>query len=163
MSHVAVIDLHIAENELDMLDQACNMLGLRLDRNRKQWRWYGHWVNDYHASEAAYHHGIKPEEYGNCAEHVITIPGNNTAYEIGVVRRRDGKPGFMLLYDFWGGGQGMSAKVGNQNCNKLKQMFTACVSANELKQKGFNVKVLKNEQGIPKVVGTRKKTMNLKG
>lgn len=159
MSHVAVIDLYIKEDELDMLEQACKILGLRLDRGRKTWRWYGRWVNDYSADQSAYNFGIKPEEYGKCADHVITIPGNNTAYEIGVVKRRDGKPGYMLAYDFWSGGKGMSEIVGNERCSVLKQAFTACVSCNDLQAKGFNTKVVtKADKKGYQIIATRSKT-----
>ena len=152
MSHVAVIDLHVTD--LDALTKGCKMLGLTIEK-RSHWRWFGSWVDDYHATEAAYNFGINPSEYGKCAEYVITIPGDNHCYEIGVVPRPDGN-GWMLVYDFFSGGHGMGEKVGGQKCGKLKQAYAANVSVKKVNQKkGFNYKVHQKKNGHVQIVARR--------
>jgi len=161
MSHMAAIELHVTD--IDDLETACQALGLRLDRGRSTWRWFGSWVNDYHAADAAYlAAGIDPKEYGKCADHVITIPGDNTCYEIGVVRRRDGKPGWVLLYDFWGSsGSRMAAKIQaseqiadpktkktqtvTDRAGLLKQAYEAAFTQRRMKAKGFDARIVKKD------------------
>jgi hypothetical protein len=99
LSHVATCDLVV--KDLDALERAAESLGLQLVRGQKTYRWVEKWYDDYHAQNAAYRHGIRPEDYGKNAEHAIVVPGVKT-HEIGVVRRPDGK-GFMLIWDFAGG------------------------------------------------------------
>lgn len=155
MSHVAVIDLHI--KDLDSLDEACKMLGLTLVRNKSNWRWFGRWVDDYHAQDAAFKFGINPNEYGNCAEHVITVAGNNEVYEIGVVKRRDGKAGWMLLFDFWAGGNGMKDFVGNEKCSALKQAYSVCVAKKSVIAQGYKATIKKAANGHMQVIAEPKK------
>ncbi len=70
---------------------------------------------------------------------MITIPGNNTCYEIGVVRRRDGLPGYILLYDFYAGGHGMTAMVGTERCSKLKKAYSTQVTMKILAKMGCQI------------------------
>lgn len=164
MSHMAAIELQITD--LECLEEACKNLGLQLNRNQSQWRWYGRWMNDYSADDAAYKAaGIKPEEYGNCAEHVITIPGSNSCYEIGVVKRRDGQPGWVLLYDFFAGGYGMSEKIDGvrkdgtpKRYGLLEQAYAISKSAKQLRKEGFKVKI-KQEGKQMQCVATRPKAV----
>lgn len=164
MSHMAAIDLYVTD--LFALELACESLGVQLNKNQTNWRWYGDWVDDYHAKEAAYRFGIDPSEYGKCAEHVITIPGNNQCYEIGVVRRRDGKPGWMLVYDFYGEyGRMMTEKIQGKdpstgkidNAGLLKQAYAAGVAGARLKKHFPNVKLMHLKNGHFQTVATRPK------
>jgi hypothetical protein len=50
------------------------------------------------------------------------MPGNDQAYEIGIVTRRDGKPGYLLLWDFYQGGYGLVDRVG-ENAKRLQQLY----------------------------------------
>lgn len=103
-------------------------------RNQKTWKWVGQWYNDYHANDAAYKHGIKPEQYGTC-DHAIRVKDDKTAYEIGLYAQPDG--GFTPAFDFWGGpGARMKARVGDDG-SKLKQAYAKAVACKELKKKGF--------------------------
>ena len=129
MSHVAKIDVVI--KDLEALQAACEALGLEFVQGQKTFKWYGRWVNDYSAEDAAYHSGIKPEDYGKC-EHAIRIPGNSSAYEIGVVRNPNGE-GYSLVYDFYNGGFGMSDKVGGKKCEKLVGEYGKGVARNQAK------------------------------
>ena len=122
MSHVVTVNIVI--KDLDALEKACKKLGLKLNHGQKTHKWYGRWVNDYNATNAAYKNGIKPEQFGHC-EHAISIPNNKAAYEIGLVENPDKETGgYVLLYDFWNGGNGMSAKVGGDNMAKLLTEYT---------------------------------------
>lgn len=162
MSHMAIVeDCHITD--IEALSAACQELGLQLNLGQKNWRWYGKWMNDYHGDAAGYKHGVKPEEYGKCADHVITIPGNNRCYEIGVIKRRDGQPGYMLLYDFYSGGYGMSEKVGGPECKNLQKMYKLQAALRPLKSKGFtNYKITQKANGDYQCVTVRKKVQNFK-
>ena len=146
MSHVASIELEI--KDLDALDEACETLGLELVRGQKTYKWWGHSVGDYPLPT-----GFKASDLGK-SEHAIRIPGDKNAYEIGVVPRRDGKPGYTLLWDFYAGGYGMEAKVGKDAC-KLKQAYSAAVATRHYRKLGYRVSVEKKE-GERLVVKCRK-------
>jgi hypothetical protein len=122
MSHVAQMELAITD--LDCLEAAAKDLGLELARGQQTYRWWGHSVGDYPLPA-----GFKEEDLGKC-EHAIRVPGDNRAYEIGVVPRRDGKQGYTLLWDFYGGGYGMEAKVG-KNGDRLKQAYNVQVATKD--------------------------------
>jgi len=88
MSHVTVIEFEI--RDLECLRQACTELGLEFREGQKTFRWFGVHVGDYKVPD-----GFAVQDMGKC-DHAIGLPGNGPskkAYEIGVVRRRDGKPG----------------------------------------------------------------------
>ena len=160
MSHVALCKLSV--KSLDALEQACEMLGLKLIRDKKTYSWFGSWVNDYHADDAAYLQGVDPKDYGKC-EHCIVDPNNKNAYEIGVIKSPDGV-GYKLIFDFYGSrGKAMSDKVGGHAATKLHQVYACCNSAKDLQRKGFSTKISQNETtGIWQTIGLRKKQANLK-
>jgi hypothetical protein len=118
---------------IEALKRACKKVGLEFRENQKTYKWYGRWVQDYHGSNAAYKLGINPEDYGKC-EHAIGIPGNNTAYEIGICRNNEGK--MVMVWDFWGGGNGLESVAG-KDCHKLVQAYSAEVTAETLTQQGY--------------------------
>jgi len=114
MSHVATIDVEV--RDLEALKAACQALGLEFVAGQRTYRWYGRHVGDYSLPQ-----GFTAEDLGNC-DHAIRVPGNRQAYEIGVVKRRDGRPGYVLLWDFWCGGYGLEERVG-KNAHKLRQAY----------------------------------------
>lgn len=131
MSHVIGINLVI--QDLAALEAACKELGLKFIRNQKQHAWYGKWVNDYSAADAAYvNTGIKPENYGKC-EHAIEVPGSG--YEIGVYKNPKGN-GLILAYDNYGTGQVIKQKLG-AGLEKLKQLYAVHKATLEAKAKGW--------------------------
>ena len=146
MSHVATINIEI--RDLDCLAKAAKQLGLELIQNQKTYKWYGTGVGDFPLPD-----GFKAEDLGHC-EHAIRIPGNDQAYEIGVVKRRDGQPGYTLLWDFWQGGYGMQQKVGT-NGERLKQEYAAQFAVKTWQRKGFRVNVQRKEDGHVVVRATR--------
>jgi hypothetical protein len=135
MSHIAICELHI--KDLACLQKAGELLGLEFRKDQKTYKWYGAYANDFHESNAAYHHGHRPEDYGKC-DHALAVKGNPDAYEIGVVPRRDGQPGYSLLYDFWQDGYGLMEKVG-PNANRLRQEYAAQVAIKRLNAEGRRV------------------------
>jgi hypothetical protein len=124
MSHVESIKLNITD--LDALEAACKSIGLELSRGQKTYRWWGHSVGDYPIPA-----GFTANDLGKC-EHAIRIPNNNSAYEIGVVKNRDGRDGYTLLWDFYAGGKGMQSMVGDSQASKL-------VQANQLEVASRNI------------------------
>jgi hypothetical protein len=130
MSHVATVDLEI--KDLDALDGACKRLGLELVRGQQTYRWWGRHVGDYPVPA-----GFTKEDLGRC-EHAIRIPNDQSAYEIGIVRRRDGKPGYALMWDFFAGGMGMQKHVG-EGCAKLKQAYALSIATRTAQRNGFRV------------------------
>jgi hypothetical protein len=138
MSHVAKIEMEI--KDLAALEDAAKRLGMELVRNQRTYKWYGYSVGDYPLPE-----GFTKEDLGKC-EHALRIPGNNRAYEVGVVARRDGRPGYTLLWDFWSGGYGLVDKVGKDG-NKLKSEYTAAVAVKHYTSKGYRVQRSYKEDG----------------
>lgn len=131
MSHVATVALKI--RDLDALAVAAERCGLKLVRDAKTYSWFGTWVNDYSAQDAAYHHGIKPEEYGKCA-HKLTRADGVHAYEIGLIQR-DGH--FVLAWDFYGvQGERLLQKAG-KGCVNLVREYAAEVARKTLVRQGF--------------------------
>jgi hypothetical protein len=146
MSHVTLIDLHI--KDLDALKTAAKMLGLEFVENQKTFKWYGRSVGDYPMPT-----GFTAADMGRC-DHAIRIPGNAGAYEVGVVRRRDGKPGYALMWDFWNGGYGLRDKIGN-NGDKLRQGYSEAVATNKLRAMRFRVQRTVTPQGKVVLTATR--------
>jgi|APCry1669188910_1035180.scaffolds.fasta_scaffold21088_2 hypothetical protein len=144
MSHVSSINLHI--KDLAALRAACHELGLTFLENKKSFEWYGHWVDDYSAQDAAYRNGIKPEDYGKCA-HAIKIPG--TTYEIGVVNNPKG-PGLTLVYDFWGPGETIKQTLGI-GLEKLKQIYSTHAATNAARKKGWTIQRTQTANGTIKL------------
>lgn len=115
MSHVA--DMEIPILDLDILDRCLTHVGARLVRNVDRYKWYGTHVGDYPLPA-----GFKQEDLGKC-DHVIRLNNaTSETYEIGVVRRRDGQPGYQLLWDFWKGGYGLQEAIG-ENGEFLRQSY----------------------------------------
>ena len=118
MSHVTDIGVEITD--LDCLRKACERMGLYLVK-KDAYKWYGRHVGDYKLPV-----GFTKEDMGKC-EYAIGIPGRDESYEVGVVRRRDGKPGYTLHYDFWRGGFGIEQAVG-KDCYGLVSRYSAEVA-----------------------------------
>jgi hypothetical protein len=138
MSHVACIDIEITD--LEALESACERLGWKLVKEAKTFKWFGKWVDDYHSQDAAYHHGINPEDYGKCA-HKIKVPG--CGYEIGLLEQEDGS--FKAIFDFYD--KKLEQAVGGKTCSKLKQLYGVEKTKKECIKKGFKVKEKKLKDG----------------
>ena len=143
MSHVATVDLEI--RDLDALAEAAKRVGLELVRDQHTYRWYGRSVGDFPLPE-----GFTEDDLGKC-EHALRIPPGEATharkpYEIGVVKRRDGRPGFVLQWDFYAGGYGMQERAGN-DCATLRQAYATVVAAKQLRRQGYAVTETTNADG----------------
>jgi hypothetical protein len=127
--------MKLQDSDLPAIRAACEELGLELRENQKTWKWWGSWANDYHADNAAYRQGIKPEDYGKC-EHAIGVPGNQSAYEVGLCRDQDGN--LRLAFDFYAGGRGLCDFVGNKG-EKLFQTVGKHKAIADCKAAGWQV------------------------
>lgn len=147
MSHVTTVDIEV--RDLDALADACRACGCELVRDQKRYRWYGRHVGDYPLPE-----GFTANELG-CCDHAIRIAGPDgaRAYEVGVVRRRDGKDGFQLIYDFWGQhGAAIQKRVGD-GCATLRQSYGTALVRRELKRRGYQVSEMRLANGSVQLTG----------
>ena len=154
MSHVALIKIEI--NSLNSLRAGCELLGtVELKIGQKTYKWYGTHMGDYPLPE-----GFTKADLGRC-DHAIVVKGANAeTYEIGVVARRDGKPGFTLMWDFFCGGYGLEDAVG-PDCVELKKAYGVAVAADKARQQGFKVEITKSrDQKRYRVRARRKKLRN---
>lgn len=138
MSHVVSIDVEI--RDLEALAVAAKKLGLELVLGQKTYRWYGQHVGDYPMPI-----GFTAADLGKC-EHALRIPGNASAYEIGVVARKDGRPGFQLVWDFWAGGRGLEAVAGKDCCHVRREYATAAARL-QAQRLGYRVQEQRLEDG----------------
>lgn len=110
MSHVVCSSILI--NDLDALRKAvARFPELKWNENKKTFNWYGEWVDDYAANDAAYKNGIDPDQYGTCDVCIQRERACQQHYEIGVVRRRDGQ-GWSLVWDHYSSGENLSEIIG---------------------------------------------------
>jgi hypothetical protein len=124
MSHTVEIT-NLLIRDLDALKRAGERLGLEFVSNQTTYRWYGRSVGDHPLPT-----GFTKEEMGFC-EHALRIPNNDQAYEIGIVTRRDGQPGYALHWDFWNGGYGLTEKIGQEG-ERLRQAYALEVTLGQL-------------------------------
>ena len=146
MSHVATVDVHITD--LQALKLACEQLGLQFMEGQQTFRWYGRHVGDYPLPA-----GYTQTDMGKC-EHALRLPDNPGAYEVGIVRRRDGKPGYTLMYDFWQGGFGLEAVIGKE-AKTLRQHYATQVAIRQVRKQGFRVTQTQTETGAIRLTCTR--------
>ena len=131
MSHVATVDVEI--KNLEWLAQACQKIGLEWLPEQTTYRWFGVSVGDFPLPA-----GFSKEELGHC-DHAIGLPTSSSpraseAYQIGVVKRRDGRPGWSLLWDFYEGGKGLQNVVGEGCCQLIKSYTSIAVRETALRQ-----------------------------
>lgn len=147
MSHVVTIQCEV--NDLEALSAAAQELGMELSES-KTYKWYGRFMGDWKLPE-----GFSSSDLGKC-DHVLRVKGAGPeTYEVGVVKRRDGKPGYNLLFDFWSGGFGLVDKIG-ENAVNLKREYALAVAAKEMRRNGFRVsRQIDQKTGKPKMIARR--------
>lgn len=144
MSHVAAVKAYVTD--LDACAAACEEVGLELVLNQNSYRWFGQWVNDYSGGVAAVSNGHDPKTFGQCVHAIRVKNGAGHEYEIGLVPRLDGGPGFELLYDNWCGGNGLEAKAG-KGLVELKRAISRVVTTRHLQRQGYRVTRRVDERG----------------
>ena len=135
MSHVTLIDLFITD--LESLGKACDRLGLELVRNQKTFKSY---------------------QVGLRCEHLIrakkTIDG--LGYEMGLVKRADGKAGYALSWDHTMAQDLVSAVTydgkinygAKGNADKLKDWYAAEVTKKQMRRQGFRVNAVQKDRKV---------------
>jgi hypothetical protein len=98
---------------------------------QRSFRWFGEIVGDGGPLPA----GFTEADMGKC-DHAIRIKGDMAHYEIGVCQRRDGKPGFTLLWDSW---EGVLQQKAGDKCGRLVQGYAAEVAIRQARRQGFRV------------------------
>lgn len=121
MSHTVTMGVQISD--LDALESACKVLGLELVRNKHEFKVWG-----------------TPQR----CDHVVRIPNNTEAYEVGI-RKNEKDSNYTMLTDFYNGGRGMEAKVGQEG-QLLSQHYTAQLTKAYWQEKGFRVTESLNEE-----------------
>lgn len=140
MSHITKIDLVI--KDLDALSKACKSLGLELVKGQKTFKAY---------------------TTGRC-EHAICVKDMPGAYQIGLVK---GKDGYELKWDAdIGDGHGLYAKVGYEtkygyvvepgkvgkmvrgSADKLKDWYAAEVARKQMLKQGFMVRTIQKGRKV---------------
>lgn len=133
MSHVATIDIEV--RDMGALAEAAKRIGMELVPDQKTYRWYGRHVGDFPLPE-----GFAESDLGSCEHALRVLKPDGTPdkhiYEIGIVRRRDGKPGYTLLWDFI---DSRLRKVVGDECGLLKQAYALVVAKKAAMAKGFRV------------------------
>ncbi len=128
MSHITDVKLRV--KNLDALEQAAALLDMELVRGQTTWKsYYGD------ARSVAAQHGQ--------AEHAMRVKGDAKAYEIGLIKSKDGGDGWDLKFDSWGpGGSALAAKAG-ANLSRVRQEYAVAVALDKTKglvRKGFVAK-----------------------
>lgn len=138
MSHITDVKLKV--RDLDSLEEAVELLGGELIRDKKTHNWFGRFLGDSaEGRRAAAERGA--ETFGKC-DHAIRIKGASAdAYEIGVVKAKDGD-GFDLIYDSWGSGQELVRKFGG-NLDRIRHEYAVAQARKKaqatLARKGWTV------------------------
>lgn len=137
MSHLVKMKHRV--RDLEALREASKQLGLELVE-KNTYNWYGTSVGDFPLPV-----GFTKEDLGKC-DYAIRIPDNPRAYEIGVVKAKEGTGGYELLWDFWNGGYGLQDKIGKDG-GLLQQAYVTEVEIKEAYRNGYDVTRSMNEKG----------------
>lgn len=141
MSHVARIDVQVTN--LDDLRTACAELGLEFVEGQQTYEWFG----QTNLEESPLPEGFHAEDLGRC-EHAIRLNTSarlaawneheHAPYEIGVSKRRDGQPGWVLMWDYFQGGYGLMNVIG-QRGGLLKQAIGIAATIRTMKAQGYRL------------------------
>ena len=93
--------------------------------------------------------GFDPKTFGQC-EHTIRLQdATGDDYEIGLVRRADGK-GWDALYDVYGPGRRLEERFG-LGCGRLKKELGVEMAMQRARRRGYRVQRLTNARGQTQV------------
>lgn len=131
MSHVVCSRIIITD--LDLLKKAlADFPKLKWNKDKKTYKWWGRWEDDYAAKDAAYKNGIDVDQYGKCD---VCIQMDGVEYEIGVVKRKDGQ-GWSLVWDNVCDGEILSRYIG-RNGEKLMTAYAEAYARRFAEQRGI--------------------------
>lgn len=123
MSHITKKKAKISN--LSDLQEACDQIGMEFKEGQTTCRYYA---------------GRKEP-----CTHAIVVPGNTDAYELGVLQEEDGT--FSLLFDSYGGGNGLIDKIG-RNADRLMQEVSVAMSIRHMRMKGRTVSRVQNGKNV---------------
>jgi len=148
MSHVAAVECYVTD--LADMRAAAAACGFELCEGQTTYEWFGTFMND---SDLA--RGHDPATFGRC-QHALRLKDHRPGdYEIGLVPRVDGQPGWELLYDNWSThGARIEARAGARLAT-LKDEIAAAASERVLRRQGYRVTRTVTETGEIQVRGTR--------
>lgn len=141
MSHVTTGDCRITDLG-DVEAALAQFEGARLVRDKKNFKWFGRWVNDFNAARSAVAKGYDTNTFGQC-DHVIEVDGST--YEIGIVARPDGI-GWDVMYDEWHG-QRLEEVFGGKGLPALVAEINMAAATRAAYEQGFNVDRVVNAEG----------------
>lgn len=147
MSHIASVQCFVTD--LDALDAVASRLGMVLERGATTYAWFGRDMGD---SQLAAGHNRAT--FGTCLHKLRRADAAVGDYEIGLVARVDGKPGYEMLYDQWGHGGQRIAAVAGANLVTLKSELAAEVSTRLLARQGFRITRTQAADGSIKLTAT---------
>lgn len=153
MSHLESIECYCTD--LDALAVVADRLGFELVRGARSFKWFGALVADYEGATAAVSRGYDPKTFGQC-DHALRLK-NATAgsYEIGLVRRIDGQPGWELLFDSWGVHGQLLEKYAGAKLTTLKDQLAAEVTRRQLARQGYRLQQRTLADGTIEITATR--------
>lgn len=151
MSHVTVQEAKVDNiTDASVGAEACGMEVVKADR----FKWFGQWVNDWHTKDAAVTQGYDPKTFGRC-EYVIRRKDRHpSAYEIGLIPRKDGK-GWDMMYDTYSTGGKLVEEKAGRKLAKLKEEIGVACAMRKLKAKGHKPIRTKDKQGRTMVLARR--------
>lgn len=149
MSHVTCSKVII--EDIDALEAACKRMGLTFVRDKKNYKWWGEWLNDWGNNERqANLRGIDPDQFGKC-DHLIRVPDADEGYEIGVTRRKDGA-GWQVVWDdvhnnainkaIGAEGQKLTALYAEEVCRKHAEEIGAQMECIELEDGNLRIELI---------------------
>ena len=115
MSHITTCEVQITD--LGAFEAACQECGVELRRDRETFKNYG--------------------GRNSPCEMAVVLPGNERAFELGLVRSADGK-GYTIQMDNWQKGYGMNDRVGHDACT-LRQLYGVHAAMAAAKKQGMSV------------------------
>lgn len=148
MSHVTTGEMCVTN--LEYAEIAAQRLGGRLVRDKKTFQWYGKWLNDWTDERAAVSRGVNPETFGQCDHAIVMNDAVEGDYEVGLVKREDGK-GWDAIYDVYGQGKKLEKRFG-YGLSGLKTEIGVITSMKTYGRMGYQVKERTNKQGQRQVV-----------
>lgn len=168
MSHVATVQIEI--KSLEDLEAACKSLGLEFVRDQKTYKNFFTGMDEESARGLCRDLEISPDEVmpagfdfsevGQCV-HAIRVADEiarrDTPYQIGVVPRRDGRPGYQLLFDVFNavnGGKGLDHFIGHSG-NRLSQAYATQAARRTMIAQGYRAQETRLPNGTIKLQFTR--------
>ena len=144
MSHVTTGEMCITD--LGDVEKAAEALGGKLVRGQKTHKWFGVFLDDWQDERAAVKRGIDAATFGTCDHAIVLQDAAKDDYEVGLVKRRDGK-GWDAIYDTCGAyGRRVEEKLG-KGLSKLKTECGIHATKRTYAELGYMVEEGQNDQG----------------